>query len=116
VILFLAKQIHVESSQSASVFRTAQYGKSECKRIPQLRECEPVALPRSRRVCQTPRSCQLQKSLRASESEVIFNYFQENLTYDISKKDTWNVKPGDKFYVTRNQSIITAFAVSFLSF
>ena len=31
--------------------------------------------------------------------------------YDYLKKDTWNVKPGDKFYVTRNQSMITAFAI-----
>lgn len=29
----------------------------------------------------------------------------------VSEKDTWNVKPGDKFYVTRNQSMITAFAI-----
>merc|ERR1711962_297580 len=30
---------------------------------------------------------------------------------EISERSTWNVKPGDKFFVTRNQSMITAFAV-----
>lgn len=30
---------------------------------------------------------------------------------EISEKSTWNVKAGDKFFVTRNQSMITAFAV-----